>query len=50
MQLTLTSDQRLIRDSIREFAQREILPHRMEWDESQHFPRELFAADGGAWD
>ena len=46
MQLTLTSDQRLIRDSIRAFAQREILPHRMEWDESQHFPRDLFQRMG----
>ena len=46
MQLTLTSDQRLIRDSIRDFAQREILPHRMEWDESQHFPRDLFQRMG----
>ena len=46
MQLTLTSDQNLIRDSIRDFAQREILPHRMEWDESQHFPRDLFQRMG----
>ena len=46
MQLTLTSDQRLIRDSIRDFAQREILPHRMEWDEQQHFPRGLFERMG----
>lgn len=46
MQLTLTSDQRLMRDSIRDFAQREILPHRMEWDENQHFPRDLFQSMG----
>lgn len=42
MQLTLTQDQRMMRDSIRDFAQREILPHRMDWDERQHFPRDLF--------
>jgi len=46
MQLTLTPDQRLIRDSIRDFAQREILPHRMEWDENQQFPRDLFQRMG----
>ena len=46
MQLSLTSDQHLMRDSIRDFAQREILPHRLQWDEKQHFPRELFSAMG----
>ena len=46
MQLSLTSDQRLMRDSIRDFAQREILPHRLKWDEKQHFPRELFSTMG----
>ncbi len=46
MQLSLTSGQRLMRDSIRDFAQREILPHRLQWDEKQHFPRELFSAMG----
>lgn len=35
-----------MRDSIRDFAQREILPHRLQWDEKQHFPRELFSAMG----
>ena len=47
MQLTLTSDQQLMRDSIRDFALREILPHRMAWDEDQHFPRDLFEKMGG---
>lgn len=46
MQLTLTSDQQLMRESIRDFVQTEILPHRMEWDEAQHFPRELFGKMG----
>ena len=46
MNIQPTPDQRLIQDSVRDFAQREILPHRMEWDESQHFPREVFAAMG----
>lgn len=46
MQLTLTEDQRLMQASIRDFAHREILPHRMTWDEAQAFPRELFRAMG----
>ena len=46
MQLSLTQDQRMMRDSIRDFAQREILPHRMDWDERQHFPRDLFRKMG----
>lgn len=36
----------LIRQSVRDFAQKHILPHVMEWDESQFFPRELFRAMG----
>ena len=46
MHIQLTPDQRMIRDSVRDFAQREILPHRMRWDEEQHFPREVFRAMG----
>ena len=46
MQLTLTEDQKLIRDSVRDFVHREVLPHRMQWDESQEFPREIFRAMG----
>jgi alkylation response protein AidB-like acyl-CoA dehydrogenase len=41
MDLRLTPDQDLLRRSIREFAETEIRPHVMEWDESQHFPSEL---------
>ncbi len=32
----------LIQQSARDFAQRHILPHVMEWDEAQHFPIDLF--------
>jgi alkylation response protein AidB-like acyl-CoA dehydrogenase len=32
----------MVEDAAREFAKLNILPHVMEWDESQHFPRELF--------
>jgi len=36
-----TDHHRVLRRSIREFAEREIRPHVMEWDEAQHFPEEL---------
>jgi len=31
----------LLRNAVREFAEAEIRPHVREWDETQHFPREL---------
>jgi alkylation response protein AidB-like acyl-CoA dehydrogenase len=37
----LSEDQQQIRSSIREFAEAELRPHVLEWDESQHFPVEL---------
>jgi alkylation response protein AidB-like acyl-CoA dehydrogenase len=37
----LSEDQRLLRRSIREFAETEIKPHVREWDDAQHFPSEL---------
>jgi alkylation response protein AidB-like acyl-CoA dehydrogenase len=36
-----TEQQELLRRTVREFAEAEIRPHVMEWDESQHFPMEL---------
>src|SRR6188768_1787725 len=44
MDLTLTDDQVLLKDSVREFAEREIRPHVRAWDEAQHFPAELMPA------
>ena len=35
-----------IRDMVRDFSVQEILPHVMEWDEAQHFPREAFTRMG----
>src|ERR671913_1144380 len=49
MNLTLTDEQQLLRRSVREFAETELRPHLMEWDEAQEFPRALlgkFAALG----
>src|SRR5688572_1584220 len=36
-----TEDQKLLRRSVREFAEIEIRPHVREWDDTQHFPIEL---------
>ena len=36
-----TEEQEILRRTVREFAETEIGPHVMEWDESQHFPMEL---------
>src|ERR687890_2509838 len=41
MHFELNEEQQQIKMSVREFAQSEIAPHVMEWDESQHFPIEL---------
>src|SRR5215470_890190 len=41
MNFELTEEQKQIKASVREFAESEIAPHVMEWDESQHFPVEL---------
>ncbi len=41
MDFLLSDQQRLLRRAVREFAEREIAPHVMEWDEAQHFPSEL---------
>src|SRR5262245_14348541 len=41
MDLELNEEQRQMKMSVREFAESEIAPHVMEWDEAQHFPIEL---------
>jgi len=38
---SLTEEQQLLRKSVREFSETELRPHVMEWDEAQHFPKEL---------
>jgi hypothetical protein len=38
---TFTEEQKQLRKSVREFAEGEIAPHVMEWDEVSHFPTEL---------
>ena len=41
MDLRPTSDQEFLRRTVREFAEAEIRPHVMEWDEAQAFPASL---------
>ena len=41
MEFELTEEQQQMKMSVREFAEAEIAPHVMEWDEAQHFPVEL---------
>jgi alkylation response protein AidB-like acyl-CoA dehydrogenase len=41
MDFRLSEEQQLLRRAVREFAETEIRPHVMEWDEAQHFPLEL---------
>jgi alkylation response protein AidB-like acyl-CoA dehydrogenase len=42
LNFTLTEDQKAIRQMARDFAEAELKPHVMEWDESQIFPMEAF--------
>jgi alkylation response protein AidB-like acyl-CoA dehydrogenase len=42
----LTEEQRHLRQTVRQFAEGEILPHVMEWDEAAHFPLDTIKALG----
>ena len=39
--MELTQEQLEIKKTVRDFAEKEIRPHVMEWDEAQHFPHEI---------
>ena len=41
MEFSLTDEQQQLRRSVRAFAEAEILPHVMEWDEASRFPAEI---------
>jgi alkylation response protein AidB-like acyl-CoA dehydrogenase len=41
MEFELNEDQQQIKQTIREFAEAELAPHVMEWDEAAHFPVDL---------
>ena len=46
MDFELDEDQRLLKKSVRDFAEAELRPHAREWDEKQEFPREVFTKLG----
>ena len=46
MDFELNEEQQQVKQSIREFAEAELRPHVMEWDESQKFPKEVFQEMG----
>jgi alkylation response protein AidB-like acyl-CoA dehydrogenase len=39
--MLLTPDQEMIREAVRDFAQRELWPHAAEWDKKHHFPKDV---------
>lgn len=46
MNFSESESAKMIAQSVRDFAEKNIRPYAMEWDESQHFPRELFVRLG----
>jgi alkylation response protein AidB-like acyl-CoA dehydrogenase len=46
LDFTLNEEQQLLKNTVRDFAESEILPHCREWDEKQEFPREVFTKLG----
>lgn len=46
MDFTFTEDQRLLRQSVREFAETEIAPHSRRLDDGKEFPHEIFRKMG----
>jgi alkylation response protein AidB-like acyl-CoA dehydrogenase len=46
MDFGLSPEQQLLKTSVREFAEKELLPHARAWDEQQEFPREVFTKLG----
>ena len=47
MDFGFTEDQQLLRHTVREFAESEILPHVMYFDERQEYPREIMTKAAG---
>src|SRR5579884_855748 len=46
MNFDLDAEQFEIRDMVRRFTEQEITPHAEEWDETYHFPREIYSKMG----
>jgi len=47
MSFDVSENQKMIAQMVRDFGAREIKPFSMEWDETQHFPVDLFKKMGG---
>ncbi len=47
MSFDVSENQKMIAQMVRDFGAREIKPFSMEWDETQHFPVDLFRKMGG---
>ena len=46
MDFGLTEEQKQIKQMVKEFADSEIQPHLLQWDEAQHFPTDVFRKAG----
>jgi hypothetical protein len=46
LDFTLSEEQKLLKQTVRDFAEAELSPHAREWDEKQEFPREVFTKLG----
>jgi alkylation response protein AidB-like acyl-CoA dehydrogenase len=46
LDFSLSEEQKLLKQTVREFAEAELAPHAREWDEQQGFPREVFTKLG----
>jgi hypothetical protein len=46
LDFSLSEEQLLLKNTVREFAESELGPHSREWDEQQEFPREVFGKLG----
>jgi alkylation response protein AidB-like acyl-CoA dehydrogenase len=46
LDFSLSEEQELLKKTVREFAESELMPHSREWDEKQEFPREVFVKLG----
>jgi hypothetical protein len=46
LDFTLSEEQKLLKQTVRDFAEAELSPHAREWDEKQGFPREVFTKLG----
>jgi len=46
MNFELTKEQQMIKEMVRDFAEKEIKPHAQDWDETAEFPHEVFKKMG----